>query len=142
VRVRFVLPDRQAEEAGEPFVEYDFGHAREPAKGESVVADGTDNLFPAGVYEVTHTTLHVGLRGPQMMVCDLRWVYWLPNEALGSPASHKEAMDRLRALTDEPDREAMAHLVMETLGQAEYGGDRIDGDEARNVVDALYPPTS
>jgi hypothetical protein len=39
----------------------------------------------------------------------------------------------------EPDREAMAHLVMETLGQAEYGGDRIDGDEARNVVDALYP---
>jgi hypothetical protein len=46
----------------------------------------------------------------------------------------------LRRLRAEPDREAMAHLVMETLGQDEYGGDRIDGDEARNVVDALYPP--
>ncbi len=72
--VRFVLPDGSC-------VEYGYGNgARPPALGEHVVADGSDPEFPPGMYAVTHTTHHIGLRGPALTVCDVRFVYRLPDQ--------------------------------------------------------------
>lgn len=76
--VRFVCDSHPEHDLIE--VEYGYaGHAT-PAVGTSVVADGSDPAFPAGIYEVTHVSSWVTLRGPLRDVVDLRWVYRLPDE--------------------------------------------------------------
>ena len=72
--VRFVLSD-------ETCIDYAFGDFRAPIKGEQVVAEGDDPLFPAGVYEVTNVNHNVCLRGPRQTVCALRLIYALPRES-------------------------------------------------------------
>jgi hypothetical protein len=94
-----------------------------------------------------HGSLAPGDKPPadsiRVWTCDKCGQQWLHPRAVhvsGPECSGETVRERVYVPAGaEPDREAMAHLVMETLGQAEYGGDRIDGDEARNVVDALYP---
>lgn len=75
--LRFVPPE---DPAWPLYVEYGpGGNHHVPRVGEGVVSDGSDPDFKPGIYEATHVTNHVSLRGGlTLVVVDLRRVADLP----------------------------------------------------------------